>query len=86
MLDAQEIIPSIYELLIHDKWSVRLGAMVVMEEISEKNDDKTNLAVGLGNAAQFQLQIGQFSASTAHLRKRIALCREINDEIKEAIA
>ena len=37
MLDAQEIIPSIYELLIHDKWSVRLGAMVVMEEIAEKN-------------------------------------------------
>jgi hypothetical protein len=37
MLDAQEIFPSIYELLIHDKWSIRLGAMVVMEEIAEKN-------------------------------------------------
>ena len=45
MLDAQEIIPSIYELLIHDKWSVRLGAMVVMEEISEKNPRMASEAI-----------------------------------------
>lgn len=53
--------------------------------LSEKNDDKKNAAISLGNAAQLQLQIGQFSASTAHLRKSIALCREINDEFYEAI-
>ena len=34
MLDAQEIFPAFYDLLIHDKWPVRLGAMVVMEEIA----------------------------------------------------
>ena len=45
MLDAQEIIPSIYELLIHDKWSVRLGAMVVMEEIAEKNPRMASEAI-----------------------------------------
>ena len=34
MLDAQKIFPAFYDLLIHDKWPVRLGAMVVMEEIA----------------------------------------------------
>ena len=36
MLDAQKIFPAFYDLLIHDKWPVRLGAMVVMEEIAEQ--------------------------------------------------
>ena len=45
MLDAQEIFPSIYELLINDKWSVRLGAMVVMEEIAEKNPGMASEAI-----------------------------------------
>ena len=39
MLDKAEIFPAFYELLIHTKWPVRLGAMVVMEEIIEKNPD-----------------------------------------------
>jgi len=34
MIDAQEIFPAFYDLLIHDKWPVRLGAMVVIEEIA----------------------------------------------------
>jgi hypothetical protein len=45
MLDAREIFPSIYELLIHDKWSVRLGAMVVMEEIAEENPGMASEAI-----------------------------------------
>ena len=45
MLDARGIFPSIYELLIHDKWSVRLGAMVVMEEIAEKNPRMASQAI-----------------------------------------
>jgi hypothetical protein len=36
MLDAQQIFPAFLDLLIHDKWPVRLGAMVVMEEISAR--------------------------------------------------
>lgn len=36
MLDAQLIFPGFYALLTHDKWPVRLGAMVVMEEIALK--------------------------------------------------
>ncbi len=37
MLKSEKIFPSFMELLIHEKWPVRLGAMVVMEEIIEKN-------------------------------------------------
>ena len=39
MLEKAEIFPAFYEVLIHPKWPVRLGAMVVMEEIIEKNPD-----------------------------------------------
>ena len=39
MLNKTEIFPAFYELLIHAKWPVRLGAMVVMEEIIEENPD-----------------------------------------------
>ena len=37
MLDAGLIFPAFYDLLIHPKWPVRLGAMVVMEEIAGHN-------------------------------------------------
>ena len=39
MLKAQEIFPAFYEVLVHPKWPVRLGAMVVMDELIEKNLD-----------------------------------------------
>ena len=35
MLDSHTIFPAIIDLLTHDKWSVRLGAMVIVEEIAE---------------------------------------------------
>jgi thiol-disulfide isomerase/thioredoxin len=35
MLDAQMIFPAFYDLLTHEKWPTRLGAMVVMEEIAQ---------------------------------------------------
>ena len=37
MLDAEKIFPAFLDLIIHDKWPVRLGAMVVMEEIADQN-------------------------------------------------
>ena len=37
MLHDKKIFPAFYELLIHHKWPVRLGAMVVMEEIADQN-------------------------------------------------
>jgi HEAT repeat protein len=39
MLAKVEIFPAFYALLIHSKWPVRLGAMVVMDELIEKNPD-----------------------------------------------
>lgn len=39
MLQKAQIFPAFYELLVHPDWPVRLGAMVVMEEIIEKNLD-----------------------------------------------
>jgi len=47
MLDEAEIFPAFYELLIHAKWPVRLGAMVVMEEIIEKNPDLAAQTINL---------------------------------------
>jgi hypothetical protein len=37
MMDGKKIFPAFYDLLIHPKWPVRLGAMVVMEEIADQN-------------------------------------------------
>jgi len=45
MLDAQKIFPAFYELLTHEKWPVRLGAMVVMEEIAGKNPAMSSEAI-----------------------------------------
>ena len=46
MLEAQEIFPAFYDLLIHDKWPIRLGAMVAIEEIAGKNPGKALEAIG----------------------------------------
>ena len=37
MLEAGSIFPAFKRLLVHEKWPVRLGAMVVMEEIAAQN-------------------------------------------------
>jgi hypothetical protein len=37
MLEKRQIFPALYDLLIHPKWPIRLGAMVVMEQLIEKN-------------------------------------------------
>ncbi len=59
---------------------------LLQNKLLEKNDDKKNLAVGLGNAAYMaQIQIGQLFTAAGHLRKRIALCREIKDEFNEPL-
>jgi hypothetical protein len=36
IMDANQIFPAFFDLLVHDKWPVRLGAMVVMEEIAQE--------------------------------------------------
>jgi len=54
-------------------------------DLQEKAGNKQNLAIGLGNVAQFQLVIGEVKAAEENLRRSIALCREIEDEFREAI-
>jgi hypothetical protein len=39
MLDKEELFPAFLDLLIHEKWPVRLGAMVAMEEIADRNPE-----------------------------------------------
>jgi hypothetical protein len=39
MLDRERIFPAFYDLLIHKKWPVRLGAMVALEEIASRNPE-----------------------------------------------
>ena len=39
MLEKAQIFPAFYDMLLHPKWPVRLGAMVVMDELIEKNLD-----------------------------------------------
>ena len=53
--------------------------------LDEKQGDKKNLAIGLGNLADDQAKIGALRAAEANLRRRIELCREIEDEFDEAI-
>ena len=53
--------------------------------IREKQDDKKNLAIGLGNLANRHRDLGALRDAEANLRRRIALCREIGDEFREAI-
>lgn len=37
MLEREQIFPPLLDLLTHEKWPVRLGAMVAMEEITNRN-------------------------------------------------
>ena len=53
--------------------------------IREKQGVKKSIAIGLGNLATLQLAIGALQAAEANLRRRFALCREIEDEFREAI-
>jgi len=55
-------------------------------DIYEKAGHKKNLAIGLGNLAQMaQLPIGALREAETNLRRRIDLCRAIEDEFREAV-
>jgi len=53
--------------------------------IYEKRGNKKSVAIGLGNLATQQMAIGALQAAEANLRRRIALCQEIEDGFNEAI-
>ena len=53
--------------------------------LQDKPRDKGNLAVGLGNLAHGQLVLGELAAAEGNLRRSVELCRDINDELREAV-
>jgi len=71
-----------YALSGQTEQAVRLYMM--QNALREKSDDKGRLAEGLGDVAQNKIRIGQLSAGASHLRKSIAICHEIKDEVEEA--
>ncbi len=66
MLGREIIFPALIDLLAHRKWSVRLGAMVVIEEIAERNP-----ALALQAAAplwqKFESADGQVKGDIIHV-------------------
>lgn len=59
---------------------------LINADYDEKHGRKNHLAIGLGNVAHTaQLPIGALSEAERNLRRQIDLCREIEDEFKEAI-
>ena len=63
--------------------AVRTSELAV--EITGKLGNKKNVAIGLGNVARQQMIIGALQAAEANHRRRIDLCREIEDEFWEAV-
>ncbi|ODS39204.1 MAG: hypothetical protein A7316_06165 [Candidatus Altiarchaeales archaeon WOR_SM1_86-2] len=55
-------------------------------KLREKAGDKENIAVGLGNLSLDQIKLGELDAAESNLKRRIEICREINDEFMEAVS
>ncbi len=53
--------------------------------ISEKLNSKINFAIALGNLAIRYTDLGDLQLAEIYLRRRIALCQEIEDESREAV-
>ncbi len=53
--------------------------------IREKQGIKVSVAIGQGNLANRWMELGELAAAEKNLRRSIELCREIEDEFKEAI-
>ena len=63
-------------------------AMPLLERqiaIRENQDDKKNLAIGLGNLAMQQMIVGALRAAETNLRRMINLAQKIEDSFHEAI-
>ena len=94
MIKAQQIFPAFYDLLTHDKWPVRLGAMVAMEEIARQAPDLAENAID-PLWKRFEKAGHQIKGDILYLFGEIGAQREIpwlkevvkgdyDDEIKEA--
>ena len=72
-----------YSLSGQPRRAVPLFEMVTA--LKEKAGDKENLAVGLGNLAIRNKEIGELGEAERNLRRSIDLCREVDDEFHEAV-
>jgi len=91
MLDGKTIFPAFYDLIIHDKWPVRLGAMVVMEEIADHNPALASQVIDFLWGRFHQQPEGDILYLLGEIKDRRAvswlkevLGGEYNEEVKEA--
>jgi glutaredoxin len=94
MLAENVIFPAFYDVLSHDKWSVRLGAMVVMEEIIDRQPALAAQAIiplwerFLEVSDQVKGDIlyvfGEIGKSQALSKLETVLSGEFGKEVKEA--
>ena len=96
MLESGSLIPAFFEVLTHEKWPIRLGAMVVMEEIAEKNPGLAADAL-IPLWERFQTASTQIQGDILHIFGEIGnlqavswletvLAGEFDAEVKEAAA
>ena len=96
MLESGSLIPAFFDVLTHEKWPIRLGAMVVMEEIAEKNPALATDALiplwGRFQTASTQIQgdilhvFGEIGDLQAASWLETVLAGEFDAEVKEAAA
>ena len=72
-----------YSLSGRSRGAISRGEMSI--EICEKQGDKKNLAIVLGNRALGQMRIGELKTAEATLMRSIEICREIKYELWEAV-
>ena len=94
MLEARKIFQAFYNMLCHDKWPVRLGAMVVMEEIAQECPEMASEAID-PLQARFEGVSDQIKGDILYLFGEIgdhraiqclegAIAGEFDAEVKEA--
>ena len=94
MLDGNKLIPAFYDLLIHEKWHIRLGAMVVMEEIADQNPALASEVVDflwrqfpeLSDPVKGDILyiLGEIKDMRTRLWMEKVLTGDYNEEVKEA--
>ena len=94
MLKSNKLIPAFYDVLTHDKWPIRLGAMVVMEEIAGTNPqlaaEALNPLWGLFHQVSAQIQgdilhvFGEIGDPRAVSWLKTVLAGKFDPEVKEA--
>ncbi|MDY7032031.1 MAG: thioredoxin family protein [Thermodesulfobacteriota bacterium] len=94
MLKKEQIFPSFFDLLIHEKWPVRMGAIVTMEEIADRNTGLATQAVDplwdRFDQAEDPIKddilyiFGKVGSNGAVTKLKIVLNGEYSSEVKEA--